>query len=87
MLNFSHKQTTAYHPELISAVFRLHRRLKDALRASDSERSRGKTLVCPQLRQFSVHKLLPNKFLHNDELLVDTIVKKSSKTCFCSFFA
>jgi transposase InsO family protein len=33
MLNISHKQTTAYHPELNSAVERLHRRLKDMLRA------------------------------------------------------
>jgi transposase InsO family protein len=29
MLNISHKQTTAYHPESNSAVKRLHRRLKD----------------------------------------------------------
>ncbi len=33
MLNISHKQTTAYHPESNGAVIRLHRRLKDALRA------------------------------------------------------
>jgi hypothetical protein len=33
MLNFSHCQTTAYHPEANSAVKRLHRRLKDALYA------------------------------------------------------
>jgi transposase InsO family protein len=33
MLHISHKQTTAYHPELNGAVKRLHRRLKDALRA------------------------------------------------------
>jgi hypothetical protein len=33
MLNISHKQTTAYHPESYSAVFRLHRCLKDALYA------------------------------------------------------
>jgi hypothetical protein len=30
MLHISHKQTTAYHPELNGAVERLHRRLKDA---------------------------------------------------------
>jgi transposase InsO family protein len=67
MLNISHKQTTAYHPELNSKVERLHCRLKDtfahapqwqhgprryALYSSDSERSRGKTLVFPRLRQF-----------------------------------
>ncbi len=33
MLNIVHPQTTAYHPESNSAVERLHRRLKDALRA------------------------------------------------------
>jgi transposase InsO family protein len=33
MLNIAHHQTTAYHPESNSAVERLHRRLKDALRA------------------------------------------------------
>jgi hypothetical protein len=33
MLNISHRQTTAYHPESNGAVERLHRRLKDALRA------------------------------------------------------
>ncbi len=33
MLNISHKQTTAYHPESNGAVKRLHRRLMDALRA------------------------------------------------------
>jgi hypothetical protein len=31
MLNISHKQTTAYHPESNGAVKGLHRRLKDAL--------------------------------------------------------
>ncbi len=31
MLNISHKQTTAYHPESNGAVERLHRRLEDAL--------------------------------------------------------
>jgi hypothetical protein len=33
MLHISDKQTTAYYPESNSAVERLHRRLKDALRA------------------------------------------------------
>ncbi len=32
-LHISHRQTTAYHPELNGAVKRLHRHLKDALRA------------------------------------------------------
>ncbi len=33
MLNILHKQTTAYHPESNRAVQRLHRHLKDMLRA------------------------------------------------------
>jgi hypothetical protein len=33
MLNISHRQTTADHPESNVAVERLHRHLKDALRA------------------------------------------------------
>ncbi len=33
MLNISHKQATAYHPESNGAVKRLHRRLMDALYA------------------------------------------------------
>jgi transposase InsO family protein len=31
MLNISHRQTTAYHPESNGAIERLHRHLKDAL--------------------------------------------------------
>jgi hypothetical protein len=34
MLNISHWQTTAYHPESSRAVKRLHCRFKDTLRAS-----------------------------------------------------
>ena len=33
MLNIRHRQTTAYHPEANGVVERLHRRLKDALKA------------------------------------------------------
>ncbi len=73
MLNISHRQTTAYHPESNGAVERLHHHLKDALCAraagatwaeefplfcsSASTHSRGKTLVFPQLRQFLVPQL------------------------------
>jgi transposase InsO family protein len=67
MLHITHRQTTAYHPESIGAVERLHRCLKDALHAptaaatwaeeffgnsSASMQSRGKTLVFSRLRQF-----------------------------------
>ncbi len=34
VLNISHNQTTAYHPESNGAVERLHRRLKDVLRSA-----------------------------------------------------
>jgi hypothetical protein len=72
MLNISHKQTTAYHPELNGAVKRLHCRLKDALRACASAATWSEELpfvllelrVQPRedtdlsrLRQFSVPKL------------------------------
>jgi transposase InsO family protein len=33
MLNITHRQTTAYHPEVNGAVESLYRHLKDALRA------------------------------------------------------
>jgi transposase InsO family protein len=67
MLNISHKQTTAYHPESNGTVERLHRRLKDVLRARAAAATWSEELpfvllgllglVLPRLRQFSVHKL------------------------------
>jgi hypothetical protein len=72
MLNISHKQTTAYHPELNAAVERLHCRLKDtlcthAVAATWSEELPFVLLGLraqpredtgfPRLRQFSVPKL------------------------------
>ncbi len=61
MLNISHKQT-AYHPVSNDAVERLHRHLKDALRACPAAATwsgcaLGKTLVFSRLRHFSVPKL------------------------------
>jgi transposase InsO family protein len=48
MLNISHKQTIAYHPESNGAVERLHRRLKDALPARAAVATcRGVTLCAP----------------------------------------
>ncbi len=44
MLCISHKQTTAYHPESNGAVERLHRRLKDALRARAAAATRSEEL-------------------------------------------
>jgi hypothetical protein len=96
MLNISHKQTTAYHPEWNGAVERLHRCLKDALRARAAAATwseelpfvllglraqpREDTGLSPTEAVFGALIVLPNEFLQNDELSVDTIVKKFSKT-------
>jgi hypothetical protein len=96
MLNISHKQTTAYHPESNNAIERLHCRLKDALctRAGTATwpeelpfvllglraQPREDTGLSPVEAVFSAQIVLPNEFLQNDELSVDTIVKNFSKT-------
>jgi hypothetical protein len=96
LINISHKQTTAYHPESNGAVERLHRRLKDALRtrAAAATWSEKLPFVLLGLRAqpredtglslaeavFGAQIVLPNEFLPNDELSVDTIVKNFSKT-------
>ena len=95
MLNISHKQTTAYHPESNGAVKRLHRRLKDALRARAAAATwseelpfvllglraepREDTGLSPAEAVFGAQIVLPNEFLQN-EFSVDTIVKQFSKT-------
>jgi hypothetical protein len=96
MLNISYKQTTAYHPESNGAVERLHRRLKDALRARAAAATlseelpfvllglraqpREDTSLSPAEAVFDAQIVLPNEFLQNYELSVDTIVKIFSKT-------
>jgi hypothetical protein len=96
MLNISHKQTKAYHPESNGAVKRLHRRLKDALRARVAATTWSEELpfvllglgaqpkedtgLSPAQAVFSAQIVLPNEFLQNDELSIDNIVKKFSKT-------
>jgi hypothetical protein len=96
MLNISQKQTTAYHPVANGAVERLHRRLKDALRAHSATATwseelpfellrlraqpREETGLSPAEAVFGVQIVLPNEFLHNDELSVDTFVKIFLKT-------
>jgi hypothetical protein len=72
LLNISHKQTTAYHPEstvqsrdctatsktrFAHALLQQHGPSSYLLCSSDSEHSRGKTLVFPRLKQFSEPKL------------------------------
>jgi hypothetical protein len=50
--------------------------------SSDSEHSREKTLVFfPAEAVFGAQIVFPNEFLQNDELSVDTIVKKFAKPC------
>jgi hypothetical protein len=96
MLNISHKQTTAYHPELRGAVERLHRCLKDALCARAAvaiwseelpfvllrlrAQTREDTGLSPAEAVFGAQIVLANEFLQNDDLSVDTIVKIFSKT-------
>jgi hypothetical protein len=91
MLYISHKQTTAYHPESNGAVERQHRRLKDALRACAAAaiwseelpfvllglgaQLREDTGLSPAEAVFGAQIVLPNEFLQNNELSVDTIVK------------
>jgi transposase InsO family protein len=96
MLNISHKQTTAYHPESNGTVERLHRCLKNALRAHAAAATwseelpfvilglraqpREDTGLSPAEAVFGAQIVLPNEFLQNDELSVDTIAKHFSKT-------
>jgi hypothetical protein len=95
-LYISHRQTTAYHPESNGAVERLHRRLKDVLRARAAlvtwseefpfvlfglrAQPREDTGLSPAVAVFGAQIVLPNEFLQNDEFSVDTIVKKFAKT-------
>jgi hypothetical protein len=83
MLHISRKQTIAYHPELNGAVKRLHRRLKDALRARAATATwyeellfvllglraqpREDTGLSPAEAVFSAPIVLPNEFLQNEE--------------------
>jgi transposase InsO family protein len=96
MLHISHRQTTAYHPESNGAVQRLHRCLKDALRdrvaaATWSEelpfvlpglraQPREDTGLSPAEAVFGAPIVLPNEFLQNEEMSVDAIITKFSKT-------
>ncbi len=83
----------------------MHRRLKDALRARATAATwseeipfvllglkaqpREDTGLSPAEAVFGAQIVLPNEYLQNDELSVDTIVKKffQNLACFCSFFA
>jgi hypothetical protein len=96
MLNISHKQTKAYHPESNSAVERLHSCLKDALcaRAATATWSeklpfvllglraqpREDTSLSPAEAVFGAQIVLLNECSQNDEFSVDDIIKFFFKT-------
>ncbi len=93
MLHISHHQTTAYHPESNGAVERLHRRLKDALRARVATATWSEELpfvllgLRAQPREDTglskaevLPIVLPTEFLQGDEFSMDDIVKKFLKT-------
>jgi hypothetical protein len=89
-------QTTAYHPELNGAVEKLHRRLKDALRACAAAATwteelpfvllglraqlREDTGLSPAESVFVAPIVLPNELLQCDEVAVDSIIRNFQKT-------
>jgi hypothetical protein len=91
-----HRQTTAYHPESNGAVKRLHRRLKDALHSRTAAATwadelpwvllglhaqpREDTGLFSSEAVFGTPIVLPNEFLSNDEMSVDSVLKNMSKT-------
>jgi hypothetical protein len=96
MLNISHRQTTVYHPESNGAVKRLHRRLKDVLRARAASATWSEELLfvllglCVQPREdaglypaeavFGALIVLHNEFSQNEEISFDYIIKIFSTT-------
>ncbi len=93
MLNNSHRQTTAYHPESNGAVERRHCHLNDAL-STRGDLVRGVTFCAPQTLGTAEgrHWSFPGSssfwrshcvtwwILQNEEISVDTIIKNFSKT-------
>jgi hypothetical protein len=85
---------TAYHPESNGAVERLHRRLKDTLRARATVVTWSEELPFDLLRLwaqpredtglslaeavFGAPIVLPNKFVQNEEIYFDSIIKSFS---------
>jgi hypothetical protein len=73
--------TAASRMHSVHAPLQRHGRRSYPLCSLDLAHSRGKTLVFPHLRQFLVLPIvLPNEFLQNEEILVDSIIKSFSKT-------
>ncbi len=85
MLNISHRQTTAYHPESNGCPLRLCRR-GDLVRGvtfcapRTPRKAEGNTGLSLAEALFGAPIVLPNEFLQNDEIAVDTIIKIFSKT-------
>jgi hypothetical protein len=83
MLNISHKQTTAYHPESNSqgraAAATWSEELSFVILGLRAQ-PREDTDLSPAEAVFGAQIVFPNEFLQNDELSVDTIVKKFAKT-------
>jgi hypothetical protein len=102
MLDISHKQTTAYHPESNGAAKRLHRHLKEALRACTAAaiwseelpfiilglraQPRAETDLSLALAVLGAQIFLPNEFLKNDEISVDSITNFFFLNLACSGF-
>ena len=96
MLNIRHRQTTAYHPEANGIVERLHRHLKDALKARAAAANWSEEIhwvllgLRAQPREdnglslaeavFGSPIVLPNEFLKNDEIAVENIINKFNNT-------
>ncbi len=96
MLNISHRQTIAYHPESNGAVERLHCRLKDALRSRAAAATWSEELqfvllgLHGQPREdrglslaeavFGAPIVLPGEFLQNEKISEDSIIKNLSNT-------
>jgi hypothetical protein len=92
ILNIRHRQTTAYHPEANGLVERLHRRLKDALKARAAAANWSEEVhwvllglraqpredngLSPAEAVYGSPLVLPSEFLKNDECSVDSIVQK-----------
>jgi transposase InsO family protein len=91
ILNISHRQTTAYHPESNGAVERLHRRFKDVFRVHAATvtwseelpfvllrlraQPREDTGHSPAEAVFGASIVLPNEFLQTEEISADSIIK------------
>jgi hypothetical protein len=96
LLNITHVQTTAYHPQANGAVERFHRRLKDALRARTAGADwhahlpwvllgirsawRENTSFSPAEAVFGAQPVLPGQFLNSPEPPSPTFLQELQRT-------